>query len=100
MKLLNGAASIIFTLMALSSALFAQTSTGEVNGTVTDPTGASVPGAVVKLVNQSTKIEDKATTNQSGYYTFVNVKPAPYIILVEVQGFKVAQVSEFNVGVA
>jgi Carboxypeptidase regulatory-like domain/TonB dependent receptor-like, beta-barrel len=100
MKLLKTAASIIFTLMALSSALFAQSSTGEVNGTISDPTGAAVPGALVKLVNQSTKIEDQATTNQSGFFTFVNVKPAPYVLLVEVQGFKVAHVDQFNVGVA
>src|SRR5215211_5411887 len=100
MKVLKIAASIIFILMALSSAVFAQDSTGQVNGTVTDPTGSAVPGALVKLINQSTKIEDQAKTNGNGYFTFVNVKPAPYILLVEMQGFKVAQVAQFNVGVA
>src|SRR5437867_4340715 len=45
-------------LTAVSAvALQAQTATGEINGTVTDPNGAAVPGAMVKLINQATKVE-------------------------------------------
>src|SRR5262249_32061775 len=58
----------------------AQTATGEVNGTVSDPNGAAVSGAAVKLINQATKTESETTTNQSGYFTFVNLKPASYVL--------------------
>lgn len=58
------AAAVLFAIMS-ASLIGAQTSTGEVNGTVTDPNGAAVPGAVVKLLNQATRIESTATTNQT-----------------------------------
>src|SRR6266571_5473584 len=93
------AAALLFVIMS-ASALIAQTATGEVNGTVTDPNGAAVPGAVVKLINQATKIETEVTANQSGYFTFVNVKPAAYTLGVEYQGFKRALTPAFNVGVS
>jgi|SRR5215510_5235789 len=43
----------LFVALLSAVALQAQTATGEVNGTVTDPNGASVPGAMVKLINQA-----------------------------------------------
>src|SRR5262245_59246868 len=91
---------LLAALVTLSSMIFGQTSTGEVNGTVTDPAGAAVPGAVVKLINQATKIETLARPNQSGYYIFVNVRPGPYVLRVEAQGFKAAQIPVFDVGVS
>jgi hypothetical protein len=44
---------------------------------VTDQNGAAVSGATVKLINQATRIESQAKPNQSGYFIFVNVMPAP-----------------------
>ncbi|HKC63670.1 MAG TPA: carboxypeptidase-like regulatory domain-containing protein, partial [Pyrinomonadaceae bacterium] len=99
MRILKWMAALLLVTASASMAS-GQSATGEVNGTVTDQTGAAVPGAAVKLVNQSTKIESQTTTNESGYFTFVNVKPAPYILTVEMQGFKGAQTGQFNVDVA
>ena len=93
------AVTLLF-LIALASAVSAQTATGEVNGTVTDPNGGAVPGAAVKLINQATKIEIEATANQSGYFIFVNLKPGVYTLRVEVSGFKRAQTQPFDVGVS
>jgi len=87
-----------FTFVSAITA-FAQTATGEVNGTVSDPNGAAVSGAAVKLVNQGTKAESETTTNQSGYFTFVNLKPATYVLMVEVTGFKRSVTSPFAIGV-
>ena len=92
------ATSLLIVLSA--PLLFAQTATGEVNGTVTDPNGGAVPGAAVKLINQATKIEIEATANQSGYFIFVNLKPGVYTLRVEVSGFKRAQTQPFDVGVS
>jgi carboxypeptidase family protein/TonB-dependent receptor-like protein len=93
--------ALILLLLAISvSAAFAQTATGEVNGTVTDPNGQSVPGANVKLINQATKIELEVTANQNGSFTFVNVRPADYVLSVEVAGFKRSLTAPFNVGVS
>ena len=94
--------AIIALLLTFVSAvaLQAQTATGEVNGTVTDPNGAAVPGAIVKLINQATKGETEASTNQSGYFTFVNLKPASYTLIVETKGFKKSLTNAFAIGVS
>ena len=78
----------------------AQTSTGEVNGTISDPNGGALAGATVKLINQATKIESEVRTNDGGYFTIINVKPGSYVLRVEVQNFKGLQTAPFNVGVS
>src|SRR5215468_8000380 len=92
-------ALLLLTLMALSATLLGQTSSGEVNGAVTDQTGAAISAATVKLINQATKIETQASLNKDGRFTFVNVKPGSYALRVEAQGFKTAQTPAFNVAV-
>ncbi|HJQ31954.1 MAG TPA: TonB-dependent receptor [Pyrinomonadaceae bacterium] len=89
----------VFIILAFAAAR-AQTATGGVNGTVTDPHGAVVPGASVTLVNRATNIETRAAANEGGYYTFVNVAPGTYVLRVEAQGFTTAQTSPFDVGVS
>src|SRR5262245_37110938 len=92
-------AALVFTVLA-AVVLQAQTATGEVNGTVSDPNGAAVPGAIVKLVNQATKAETETITSQSGYFTFVNVKPASYVLMIETKGFKKSLTNPFSLGVS
>jgi hypothetical protein len=93
------ASLLLVALMGSGWALFSQTATGEVNGTIVDQAGAGLPAAVVKLVNQATQIETQVVTSQSGFFTFVNVRPGTYVLKVEAQGFKTAQVPQFDVGV-
>src|SRR5262249_28208869 len=92
-------ALLLAPLMALSATLLGQTSSGEVNGAITDQTGAAVSAATVKLINQATGIETQASLNQDGRFTFVNVKPGSYVLHVEAQGFKTAQTPAFNLAV-
>ena len=63
--------------VVLSSALlllafqgFAQYGTGIILGTVTDPTGAIIPGAKVIAKDNSTNVEREVTTDESGNYQF------------------------------
>jgi hypothetical protein len=100
MKLLKATASPLSCLAALSLSASAQTSTGGVNGTISDPNGAAVPGSTVTLVNKSTNIEAHASTNESGNFTFVNLNPGTYVLKVEAQGFSTAQTPPFDVGVS
>src|SRR5712691_7152997 len=99
MRSLKSVAALLFVIIS-ATVMVAQTSTGEVNGTVNDPNGAAVPGAVIKLINQATKIETQVTASQSGYFTFVNIKPGAYVLSVEVAGFKRAETRPFDVGVS
>lgn len=91
---------VLFALITASAPAALAQANAKVSGTVTDPNGAAVPGAVVKLVNQATKIEVDTTTNDDGYFNFVNVNPATYTLRVEVQGFKGVQTAPFDVGVS
>src|SRR5437764_8663423 len=100
MKFLKIAIAALLLTLVSAVALQAQTATGEVNGTITDPNGAAVPGAVVKLIDQATKVEADATSNQSGYFTFVNLKPATYTLMMEAKGFKKSLTSPFVLGVS
>jgi hypothetical protein len=79
-------------LLCLLQPCFGQYS-AVVQGTVTDPNGAVVPGATVTLTNTATNITDAATTNETGAYHFENLLPADYRVVVTKDGFKKAVVS-------
>ena len=90
---------LTMSVFALGPLGRAQTATGEVNGTVTDTSGASVPGAIVKLTNQATSIETTRSTNDSGAFVFVNVQPGPYVVRASHPGFKETEIRAVEVGV-
>ena len=62
--------------------------TGTVVGTVADPSGAAVAGALVVLRNKATNSQATQNTNDAGQYTFVNVVPGDYSITVKKDGFR------------
>src|ERR1044071_3324243 len=92
--------AVLLVLIAAAASIALGQANAKVSGTVTDPNGAAVPGAVVKLINQATRIEVETTTNEDGYFNFVNVNPAMYTLRVEVSGFKGVQSAPFDVGVS
>jgi hypothetical protein len=62
---LREAPAILLLVIVSASVLFAQTATGEISGIITDPNGAAVPVAVVRLTNEATKIATETKTNES-----------------------------------
>ena len=100
MRFAKMAVILLVLLFVPASMVYGQSAVGEVNGTVTDNSGAVVAGATVDLINEATKIENRATTNSNGYFVFINVKPGKYVLGVEAQGFKTIQISSFDVGVS
>ena len=64
---------------------------GEINGTVTDPTGAIVAGATVTVTNAATNVGRSVQTNASGNYTTPFLAPGAYIVRAEQPGFKATQ---------
>src|SRR5689334_14347652 len=91
--------------LAISFILFtgpaarAQTSAGQVSGTVTDSSGAVVPGASVTLTNTGTGVANTMPSNGSGNFVFLNVQPGTYQLQVELQGFKPTKTEPFPVQV-
>jgi hypothetical protein len=66
----------------------AQTNYGTVVGTVTDTTGADVPGAKVALKNVETNATLTTTTGNGGTYSFLNLTPGSYTVSISQKGFK------------
>src|SRR6185437_10449684 len=68
--------------------LFAQVDTGGVTGTVTDPTGAVVPGVKVTLTNNATSVAETTQSTATGTYSFSGMRPATYTLRAEQRGFQ------------
>ncbi|MFP5228003.1 MAG: carboxypeptidase regulatory-like domain-containing protein [Acidobacteriota bacterium] len=84
----------IFPLLLLMGVLFslpaaAQTGTtsGTITGTVTDPTGAVLPGAKVTILNPVSQYERTVSTDDAGHFQFANVPYNSYHMTVNMEGF-------------
>ena len=87
----------LFALL-FSAALFAQEFRGTINGTITDATGAAVPGAKVMVTETHTGTKIPAVSDNSGQYTAPFLLPGQYDISVQSPGFKAALRKGLNIG--
>jgi hypothetical protein len=72
-----------------SVSAFAQgETTSAILGTVSDVTGAAVPGALVVVMNKETGLARNAKTDESGRFSFPQLKPGPYSVEVQAEGFE------------
>lgn len=83
-------ASVLAGLLFLSGALLAQQDQGVITGTITDATGAVVPGAQVTIQAMNTGITVEKQANASGTYVSGPLKVGMYEISVGTEGFKTA----------
>jgi Carboxypeptidase regulatory-like domain/TonB dependent receptor-like, beta-barrel len=92
--------SIVFFLVAgVVSPANGQTETATIYGSVTDPTGAVVPSATVRLIDTDRGLKSEVATGSSGFYSFPDVRPGHYRMEVEKSGFKLARLTEITVNV-
>jgi hypothetical protein len=63
-------------------------------GTVSDPTGAVIPGATLTLINIDTNEQRVATSDASGLYTFNALPPAHFHLIAQKAGFKKNEITE------
>lgn len=80
--------SIIATLITAGVAQVR--TTGQISGTVVDPSNAVVAGATVTARDTATGLSQTATTNSSGQYGFPNLQPGHYQVTATAQGFATA----------
>lgn len=80
--------SVMFLTLSITGFAVAQnTNSGEIRGTVTDPTGAAMPGVTVTILNVDTGVTRDVTTNQDGIYDAVSILPGNYKITFSAKGF-------------
>src|SRR5215475_12172423 len=70
---------------------------GRLSGVVTDPSGASVPGALVRLLDEGNNVIAQTNSESSGQYSFSGVAVGNYRLDVEKQGFRKNAIAGLNV---
>ena len=91
-KILSLIAVLIFSLTA-SFGQIVSTNGGSIQGTVTDSTGATVPGAEISIVSAETGYSKSLKTDSAGYYSVGPLNPGPYKITVTYTGFETLAVN-------
>lgn len=88
----------LLAFFVFAVAAFAQ-DRGTISGTVTDPSGAPVPGARALLRNPATGLTQNTASGNNGNYSFASLPPGTYNVTVEKQGFRKAESTAVEVEV-
>ncbi len=97
----HGMARIVgaaFCLFLLATPMYSDVS-ARIAGTVTDPSGALVPGAAVSAVNTQTGVKQETHTDTQGYYSFPSLAVGRYDLEVQANGFKAYKVAGLTLDV-
>jgi hypothetical protein len=87
----------VICALALCQVSYAQSTFGTVLGTVKDPSGSLIPGAIISLMNTGTNAEKSTLSNANGGYEFVNVEIGNYKLTVAATGFQKTEYQAFDV---
>ncbi len=83
----------LMTVLAFGAALAQDTTSGSVSGTISDPTGAAIKGATVKLINTDRgQTVRTVITNAAGFYTAPALPLGTYTVEISDQGFRTVDV--------
>src|SRR5262245_16314956 len=81
-----------FCLLSLASAQ----NQSEFIGTVTDPSGAPVPGAKITVTEKGTGLPRSTISSSAGLYTIPALRPAVYSTVAEATGFRTASIEDIR----
>jgi len=87
MSSLGRAVVAVFLLCYFTTITWAQGTTAQINGTVSDSTGLPVPGADVKVTQTATGAVRTATSGPDGAFVFPNLPIGPYMLEASKAGF-------------
>jgi outer membrane receptor protein involved in Fe transport len=89
--------ALLLALIPLS--VFAQSSNGSISGTVTDDTGAALPGVTVTSANLGTGSTRTVVTNNTGHYEIALLPPGKYSVAAQLEGFQPQKAASVTVNV-
>src|SRR5205823_996159 len=84
--------------LVVSNLSFSQTTNATLGGTVSDPTGALIPGVEVTAKNTGTGITNTAITNESGAYQFASLQTGTYEVTAVLPGFRISTFNNVTLG--
>jgi len=96
-NLLGLAVMLLAMVSAMTVGAWAQTFRGAINGTVTDQSGAVVPGATVEAVEAATNASHKSITSSAGEFAFTDLSVGSYNITITGSGFKTEKIDKVPV---
>jgi hypothetical protein len=100
-QLLSRACWAVVAVIALTMpAAWCQTITGAITGSVTDSSGAAIPGAIVTATNTGTGVATPTQTNQSGFYNLRFLQIGQYTVSVSASGFSTQTTNSFALEVS
>jgi hypothetical protein len=88
MPLFTRFALVVSSVLLAPALILAQSQNSGIGGRVTDPSGATVPGAELTLTSLARQTTAKATVGSDGLYAFPNLEPGAYELKVAAPGFK------------
>jgi hypothetical protein len=86
--------------LALPGSGFAQTINATLGGTVSDSSGALIPGVTITATNVATGIATNVLTNEAGAYNFASIQSGTYRVSAELPGFQTQTYNNVNLGVS
>src|SRR5439155_7921377 len=90
----------MFLCLVLASHTFAQTSNATLGGTVSDATGALIPGVTITATNVATGIVNTALSNEAGAYQFASLQTGTYKVSAELAGFQTQTYNAVALGIS
>jgi hypothetical protein len=91
MRKLASVLLLALAVLVAAGTTVAQTSTGQISGTVQDQTGAMVPGAKVVVKNEATSATYETQTTSAGAFAVASLLPGEYTVTVTASGFQTFQ---------
>ena len=88
--------SCALAVIVATASAAAQTTTGEIRGTVRDSSGGVLPGVTVTVVNTQTGLKRTEVTDTSGAYVVPNLPLGRYTVSAEIEGFRKSEKSGFD----
>jgi hypothetical protein len=77
----------LLVIASFTNTSFGQAVSGNIIGTVTDPSGSAIGGAEITIVNVGTSVSSQTTTNESGNFTAANLAAGNYTVTITKPGF-------------
>src|SRR5262245_34008512 len=93
-------AAALFCSAWIAGLAYSQTSNASLGGTVTDGSGAYIPGVSITALNTGTGIANTTITNEAGAYNFPSLQTGTYTLSAELVGFQTQRYTNVTLGVS